>query len=95
MIVSDMVDVMLLREPFFQTFIRRALCDTSQTTEALVALSCESREEVDRLVRAAIAAGGTHAMVPQDHGFMYGWGFYDLDGHLWEVAWVDLAATAG
>jgi hypothetical protein len=62
-------------------------------TEALIALSCTSRAEVDDLVRKAIAGGGRHAMDPQDHGFMYGWSFYDLDGHHSELIWMDPAAV--
>jgi uncharacterized protein len=89
MIVSDEAFVMLLTDPFFKTFTRREPCDTTRHTEALVALSCGSREEVDQLVKKAVAAGGTHAMEPQDHGFMYGWSFYDPDGHHWEVFWMD------
>lgn len=93
MIISEEAFVMLLVEPFIQTFTERALCDTTQATEALLALSCESRAEVDAMVSKAIAAGGKHAMKPQDHGFMYGWSFYDLDGHHWEVVWMDPAAV--
>ena len=89
MVISDGAFVMLLSEPFFKSFTRREQCDTSRSTEALMALSCESRAEVDEIVRKAIDAGGKHAMDPQDHGFMYGWSFYDLDGHHWEVLWMD------
>ncbi len=89
MVLSEEGFVMLLGEPFFRTFTKREICDTSRQTEAMVALSCTSREEVDELVRKAIAAGGKHAMEAQDHGFMYGWSFYDLDGHHWEVLWMD------
>ena len=89
MIVSDAAFVMLLTEPFFKKFTRREICDTSKSTEGLLALSCGSRAEVDDLVKNAIAAGGQHAMEPQDHGFMYGWSFYDPDGHHWEVFWMD------
>ena len=89
MIVSEQASVMLLATPFFQTFTKNAICDTSTHTEALVALSCSSREEVDEMVAKAIAAGGKHAMPATDHGFMYGWSFYDLDNHHWEVMWMD------
>ena len=89
MVLSEEGYVMLLGEPFFRTFTKRELCDTSRQTEAMLALSCTSRAEVDELVKKAIAAGGKHAMDPQDHGFMYGWSFYDLDGHHWEVLWMD------
>ena len=89
MVISDDAYVMLLSEPFFKTFTKQALCDTSKSTEGLFALSCESRADVDEIVRKAITAGGRHAMEAQDHGFMYGWSFYDLDGHHWEVLWMD------
>ncbi|MFL5302837.1 MAG: VOC family protein [Anaeromyxobacteraceae bacterium] len=89
MILSEEAFVMLLTTPFFRTFTKNAVCDTAAQTEALFAISCESRAEVDDLVRRAVAAGGKHAMDPQDHGFMYGWSFRDLDGHHWEVLWMD------
>jgi uncharacterized protein len=93
MVVSEEGYVMLLMEPFFKGFTKREICDTKTHTEALVALSCSSREEVDEMVRKAVAAGGSHAMDPQDHGFMYAWSFYDPDGHHWEVFWMDPAAA--
>jgi uncharacterized protein len=89
MIISAEAYVMLLTEPFFRGFTTRDLCDTSRQTEGLFALSCSSRAEVNEMVNQAIAAGGKHAMDPQDHGFMYGWSFYDPDGHHWEVLWMD------
>jgi predicted lactoylglutathione lyase len=89
MVVSDEAFVMLLTEPFFKTFTHRQLCNTATDTEGMVAVSCSSKVEVDEMVKCAIAAGGTHAMDKQDHGFMYGWSFYDLDGHHWEVIWMD------
>ncbi len=92
MILSEEAYVMLLTEPFFKGFTKRELCDTRKQTEGLFALSCGSKAEVDEMVNAAIAAGGQHAMDPQDHGFMYGWSFYDLDGHHWEVLWMDPSA---
>ncbi len=93
MVVSGEAYVMLLGTPFFETFTDRRPCDTSSHTEAILAVSCESRAEVDALVTKAVAAGGTHAREPQDHGFMYGWSFYDLDGHHWEVLWMDPGAA--
>jgi uncharacterized protein len=89
MIVSDDAYFMLLIEPFFRSFTKRQPADAHKQTEAMFALSCSSRAEVDEIVRKAIDAGGSHAMDPQDHGFMYGWSFYDLDGHHWEVLWMD------
>lgn len=89
MIVSDEAFVMLLARDRFKEFTKRQICDTATHTEGLFALSCASRAEVDELVKKAIAAGGTHAQDKMDHGFMYGWSFYDLDGHHWEVFWMD------
>jgi predicted lactoylglutathione lyase len=93
MIISDKAYVMLLTEPFFRGFTKLEPCDTSRCTEGMFALSCESRAEVDELVRKAIDAGGRPAMDPNDHGFMYNWSFYDLDGHHWEVMWMDPKAV--
>ncbi len=84
---------MLLAEPFFKTFTKKAICDTGSHTEGLFALSCADRAEVDAMVRKAVEAGGAHAIEPQDHGFMYSWSFYDLDGHHWEVFWMDPKAA--
>ena len=89
MIVGEDSFVMLLVERFFKSFTRRQLCDTGTHTEALVAVSVGSRAEVDKMVKTAVANGGAHAVDPQDHGFMYGWSFYDPDGHHWEVFWMD------
>ena len=89
MVVSDEAFVMLLTEPFFKTFTHRRVCNTAKDTEGLFALSCGSRAEVDEMVKTAIAAGGKHAMDKQEHDFLYGWSFYDLDGHHWEVIWMD------
>ena len=91
MVISDSIFAMLLVEPFFQTFTRKPISDAKKSTEVLVCLSCDSRAEVDELVRKALAAGGTAPNAPQDHGFMYGHGFEDPDGHVWELAWMDPA----
>jgi hypothetical protein len=89
MVVSEDIFVMLLVEPFFRGFTKKAIADAKASTEVLVCLSCESRAEVDELVRKALAAGGSAPNAPQDHGFMYGHGFEDPDGHLWELVWMD------
>lgn len=89
MVLSEEGFVMLLGEEFFKTFTKKSLCDTATHNEALLALSCESRAEVDALVKKALANGGTRAMAAQDHGFMYASSFYDPDGHHWEVLWMD------
>jgi len=92
MIVGDDVFVMLLVEARFKDFTKRQICDTATHTEGLFALTAANRAEVDELVHAAIAAGGAHAMPATDHGFMYAWSFYDLDGHHWEVFYMDPSA---
>jgi predicted lactoylglutathione lyase len=95
MIISDKAFAMLLAEPYFKGFTRKEICDTSRSSEGLFALSADSRAEVDEVVERALASGATRAMDPQDHGFMYGRSFYDLDGHHWEVMWMDPAVANG
>lgn len=89
MILGDRACVMLLEDARFRDFTRREICDPTTHTEALVAVSQASRDAVDAMAEAAAAAGAKTAMEPQDHGFMYGRSFYDLDGHHWEVFWMD------
>ena len=90
MVISeDRIHAMLLTEPFFQTFTKKSIVDASRNTEVLVCLSCDSRAEVDALVAKALAAGGKAPNAPQDHGFMYAHGFEDLDGHVWELVYMD------
>ncbi len=93
MVVSGDIYVMLLTESFFQTFTGKPVADANKVTEVLVCLSCESRQKVDEMVAKAIAAGGKAPRAPQDHGFMYGHGFEDLDGHIWELAYMDAPAA--
>jgi len=93
MIVSDDIFVMLLTEAKFKTFTPKEICDTTKSTEVLVCLSIESRENVDAMVRKAVSAGGSTYNAPQDHGFMYAHGFQDLDGHIWEVIYMEASAV--
>jgi uncharacterized protein len=95
MILSDQAYVMLLVKDFFQTFTSKPLVDPATQIQAIIALSAESREEVDELVRTALEAGGTPANEPQDYPFMYSSSFHDLDGHLWEILWMDPAHVEG
>ena len=88
MIVGENISVMLLNRERFQTFTPKPVADARQTTEVLVCLGLDSRDEVDTLVRKAVAAGGSIYNEAQDHGFMYGHGFQDLDGHLWELVYL-------
>ncbi len=89
MIVADNIYVMLLTEQFFQTYTGKAVCDTAKSNEGLVALACDSREEVDELVRKALAAGGRAPRAPRDMDHMYGHDFEDLDGHIWGLFYME------
>jgi predicted lactoylglutathione lyase len=89
MIVSDEAFVMLLVEDRFKDFTTKPLSDATAQTEAIVALSADSRAEVDEFAETALAAGAQPAKEPMDMGFMYGRSFHDLDGHHWEVVWMD------
>jgi predicted lactoylglutathione lyase len=95
MLVGEDAYFMLLDRKRFASFSKRPVGDPQKETGALYALSVSSRAEVDEMVKKAVAAGGAHALEPQDHGFMYAWSFYDIDGHHWEVFWMDPSAIAG
>ena len=92
MVISDDADVMLLTEKFFSTFTRKPVADAKAQTEAIMALSTSSRDEVDQLTDKALATGGSPANEPQEEGFMYSRSFHDPDGHLWELLYMDPAA---
>lgn len=92
MVISEDIYVMLLTEPFCQTFTHKPLADARKSTEVLLCLSCKSRDEVDAQVARARAAGGGVPRSAVDHGFMYQHGFEDPDGHIWELACMDMAA---
>ena len=89
MIIGEDIYVMLLLDEFFKTFTKKQVLDATKGTEVILALSADSREKVDEMVNKATDAGGATPNHKQDHGFMYGWGFQDLDGHLWEVFYMD------
>ena len=93
MVIAEDIFAMLLTEAKFKGFTPNAICDARKSTEMLVALSCDTRDQVDETVRKAVAAGGNTYNKPQDHGFMYGHGFQDLDGHIWEVFFMEPSAT--
>jgi predicted lactoylglutathione lyase len=92
-IINDAIFVMLLPHEKFLHFAPKGICDTATANEVLLTLSCESREEVDTLVRNAVSAGGQAHEEAQDHGFMYDHGFLDPDGHAWGVFWMNPAAV--
>jgi uncharacterized protein len=89
MIVGEDIFVMLLVEKFFKTFTKKEICDTTKNIEVIVALSAESREKVDQMINKAIEAGGRESREPQDHGWMYGRSFEDINRHLWEIIYMD------
>jgi predicted lactoylglutathione lyase len=93
MIVNDQATVMLLVRGRFADFTKKEVVDATAQTEAILALSADSREAVDALADAALAAGGSPANEPMEMDFMYGRSFDDPDGHLWEVFWMDMAAA--
>ena len=86
MVIGDNIYAMLLDREFFKTFTDKSIADTRSHTEALICISCDSKGEVDGLVKRAVAGGGKAPRASQDHGFMYIHGFEDLDGHTWELA---------
>ena len=94
MIISEDIYVMFLVEKFFKTFTKKEIADYSRTTEVILCLSADNRSGVDDMVRKAIEAGGSRSNDPQDHGWMYGHSFQDVDGHLWEVVYIDEAAAS-
>jgi predicted lactoylglutathione lyase len=92
MIVAEDTFVMLLVEKYFRTFIHKPVADASKTTEAIIALSANTRQEVDDMFQGALAAGGTATNPVKDLGFMYSASFQDPDHHQWEVVYMDMAA---
>jgi predicted lactoylglutathione lyase len=89
MVISDDIYAMLLTHAKFKELAPREICDAAKVTEVLICLSCENREQVDDLVRKAVAAGGTAADEPEDYGFMYQHGFRDPDSHNWGLIYMD------
>jgi predicted lactoylglutathione lyase len=92
MIIGENIFTMLLGEKFFKTFTNKEICNSTKSTEAILALSAESREKVDEMIKKVISAGGIETRQPQDHGWMYGRSFQDVDGHLWEIFYMDESA---
>jgi predicted lactoylglutathione lyase len=93
MIVGEDIFVMLLVEKFFKIFTKKEICDTTKDTEVIIALSAESREKVDQMINKVIETGGRESREPQDHGWMYGRSFQDINGHLWEIIYMDESAV--
>lgn len=95
MIVAENVFVMFIVESFFKELSQLEIPDRKKYAHACIVLGAESREEVDKMVNLAVEAGGIARDDVQDQDFMYGHSFEDLDGHLWEVSWMDPAALQG
>lgn len=88
MIIGENMYAMLLEHERFQSFIDKPIA-AAETTETLIALACESSAEVKQLAETAFELGARRYQEPTDHGFMFSWGFEDLDGHIWELFWMD------
>ena len=94
MVLSESIHVMVLTHEKYRNFTARPIADAHSTSSALIALSVDSREEVNATIDRAVAAGGQADPNPaQDHGFMYGRSVQDPDGHVWEIFWMDPAAA--
>jgi len=89
MIIGENIYAMLLAEHFFKTFTKKEIANAHKSTEVLIALDATSRDEVKEMVSNAIEAGGSCYMDAQDHGWMYQHSFADLDGHQWEILYMD------
>ncbi|QEC53521.1 hypothetical protein EDD80_103288 [Anseongella ginsenosidimutans] len=89
MVISDSIFAMLLTEPYFKTFTQKEICDANKSTEVLIALDASSRQEVEKMVAKAKELGATIYAEAADHGWMYQHSFADLDGHQWELAYMD------
>lgn len=92
MVIGENIFAMLLVEDRFKDFTKKPISDAKKSTEVLLALDAASREDVDRMIKNAVKAGGSTYSDPQDHGWMYGHSFADLDGHQWEILYMDESA---
>ncbi|MET3289150.1 UNVERIFIED_CONTAM: putative lactoylglutathione lyase [Brevibacillus sp. OAP136] len=94
-VIGDNLQVMLINQSFFNTLTEKESVDTSKYAQMTIALAFESREKVDEIVNTALSFGGKLHAEPEDHGFMYHWGFVDLDGHLWAINYMNMDAAQG
>lgn len=92
-IIAENISVMLLSEGHFKNFTDKSICDSKVSAESLLCVSCESRDEVDKLISKAKSLGANVSRDPQDYGFMYSHNFDDLDGHSWEFMFMDQSAN--
>ncbi|QLC66134.1 glyoxalase/bleomycin resistance/extradiol dioxygenase family protein [Flavobacterium sp. LPB0248] len=89
LVIDENIFVMILVEEFYQTFTKKQICDSKTTSEALIAISVDTREQVDEMMDKAIKSGGTDYNQTNDYGWMYQRTFLDVDGHHWEVFFMD------
>jgi predicted lactoylglutathione lyase len=89
MVIGENIYAMLLVEEMFETFTKKEISDAQKTTEVLLAVDADSRDKVNEMVRKAVEAGGSTYRNAEDHGWMYEHSFADLDGHQWEVLYMD------
>ncbi|MDQ7815569.1 MAG: VOC family protein [Melioribacteraceae bacterium] len=92
MIVAEDINVMLLTEQFFKTFTNKEISDAKKSTEVLISLTAESKDAVNEFMKKALEAGGKEPREAQDHGWMFGRSFEDIDGHIWEIFYMDESA---
>ena len=88
-VISDEIYAMLLTHEKFKQFTKKEIVDSTKSTEVILALSADSKEKVIEIVEKAVEAGGKESSEPQDYGFMYYRSFQDLDGHHWEILWMN------
>src|SRR3954464_8662630 len=93
MMVGEQASVMLLSHEAFAQFSHLPMADPTTHALALYRFSVSARDQVDTVAEAALAAGASEADGPEDHGFMYSRSFFDLDGHGWQVMWMDPVAA--
>lgn len=93
MVFSETIHVMLLTHDKYRMFTSKRIADARETSEVLIAITLESRAEVDDIAGKAVAAGGREARPTEDHGWMYSRPFEDPDGHVWEPVWMDVEAA--
>lgn len=89
LIIGENIFAMLLLEEFFKTFTQKEICNTTASTEMIAAISVESRGKVDEIITAVVKAGGKLHNEAKDYGWMYQRDFFDLDGHHWEIFFMD------
>jgi predicted lactoylglutathione lyase len=89
LIIGENIFAMLLLEDFFKTFTQKEICNTTTSTEMITAISVENRDKVDEIITAVVQAGGKQHNETKDYGWMYQRDFFDLDGHHWEIFYMD------